>query len=80
MNIKVLFFGRVRETIKSSAEDLVVPNNSTLKTVINMIESEFAAISELPIIYSINNEYIYDLDTSLKEGDIIGFIPPISGG
>ena len=80
MNIKVLFFGRVRETIKSSAEDLVVPNNSTLKTVINMIESESSAISELSIIYSINNEYIYDLDTSLSEGDIIGFIPPISGG
>ena len=27
-----------------------------------------------------NNEYMYSLDISLNDGEIIGFIPPISGG
>ena len=80
MNIKVLFFGKVREMVGNSSKNLDVSDNYTLRELVNLINTEYSVLSELPIIYSRNNEYMYSLDISLNNGDIIGFIPPISGG
>ena len=80
MNIKVLFFGKVKEIIKKNNLDLEVSDDYTLRDLVNNINNNFSVLSELPIIYSKNNEYMYSLDVSLNNGDIIGFIPPISGG
>ena len=59
MNIKVLFFGKVREIIKKSSTNLEVSDNYTIGELVNLINNEFSVLSELPIIYSRNNEYIY---------------------
>ena len=46
----------------------------------NDINTQHPILSEISIVYSKNNEYMYSLDVSLNNGDIIGVIPPISGG
>jgi len=80
MNIKILFFGRVREIIKKNSINIEIPDDYTLTNVVNDINTQHPILSEIPIVYSKNNEYMYSLDISLNNGDTIGFIPPISGG
>ena len=80
MNIKLLFFGRARELIKNSSINLDMPDNSTLKELVNIMNDKYPVLTAISIIYSKNNEYMYSLDTIINNGDVIGFIPPISGG
>jgi len=80
MNIKVLFFGKVREIVKENSINIEIPDDYTLKNVVNNINAQHQILAEIPIVYSKNNEYMYSLDVSLNNGDTIGFIPPISGG
>jgi molybdopterin converting factor small subunit len=80
MNIKILFFGRVRELLKINNKTIEFSDNSTLNDLVNQINNEYPILSELSIIYTKNNEYMYSLDTALSDNDVIGFIPPISGG
>ena len=80
MKIKILFFGRVRELLKINSKNIEVSDNSTMKDLVNKINNEHPILSEFSIIYTKNNEYMYSLDASLSDNDVIGFIPPISGG
>ena len=80
MNIKLLFFGRARELIKNSIIHLDMPDNSSLRELVNIMNDKYPVLNEISIIYSKNNEYMYSLDTIINNGDVIGFIPPISGG
>ena len=84
MNIKILFFGKIREQINIDHKLLYINNNITLdlslNNLINIIHSEYPVLKDTKIMYSINNEYIYDKNIIVNDNDVVGFIPPISGG
>ena len=81
MDIKVLFFGKVREYIKLNEVDVKLDDSIKLKDLILKLNNNYSLLNNIPNInYSINQEYIYDYDTTLNNNDTVALIPPISGG
>ena len=85
MNIKVLYFARIKEAVNYSTEDLVLP--SDIKTV-TALKNHLALRGEVwanlfngkqIIRAAINHELVADL-TTIKAGDEVAFFPPVTGG
>ena len=54
-----------------------VPEGSTISDVLKMIHC--SKLKAKVLLCSLNGERV-DLDTTLKDGDVIGFFAPVSGG
>ena len=85
MNIKVLYFARIKDAVNYSTEDLVLPDN--IKTV-TALKNHLALRGEVwanlfngkqIIRAAINHELVADL-TTIKAGDEVAFFPPVTGG
>jgi len=85
MKVKVLFFAMTRELVGIRECDLILNNdNETMITTVTLMEELCrlypALLSILDqIVLAVNKAYITDAIT-LKDGDEIALIPPISGG
>lgn len=93
MRIRVLFFASFREAIGHRPEVTVdVPGtHETTLTVASLLDylehhlgesfaearREHQRTSQL--FFAVNQEYAHE-NTSLKEGDVVAIIPPVSGG
>ncbi len=80
--IKVLYFARLRETLNSSGETLETPTTvADLKTVLaqrgDVWKQEFTDNANL--LVSVNQD-MANTATPLKDGDEVGFFPPVTGG
>jgi molybdopterin converting factor small subunit len=92
MNIKVLFFASAREAvggltstfIKLSEEgDDSVANTTTLRSKLATLYPKLASLvlDEENITLALNEEYVpFGIVMTLKDGDTVALIPPISGG
>ena len=85
MNIKVLYFARIKEAVNYSTEDLVLSND--VKTV-TALKNHLAQRGEIwanlfngkqTIRAAINHELVADL-TAISAGDEVAFFPPVTGG
>jgi len=83
--IKILYFARFREILGIDQEQL--PLTSSQQTVA-MLMTELSARGESwaqifkgsqPILVAINQEMVKP-DSELKDGDEVGFFPPVTGG
>jgi len=81
MQIRVLFFGILKDLAGRSAEVLTLPDFATANDVLEHYRQEISRMkSVLPsIAISINQEYSRP-DAVLKSGDEIALLPPVSGG
>jgi molybdopterin synthase catalytic subunit len=81
MQIKVLFFGRLKDCVQRASDLLNLPANSSLQDVIHHYESVNPELKQFfrSIAISVNQEYAA-ADTPLKDGDEVGLLPPVSGG
>ncbi len=80
--MEVLLFGIAKDIVGQtlySLGDSVDGPNSVLELKQHMVQQfpEFGKLSSLAI--AVNSEYAAD-DVSLKQGDEIAIIPPVSGG
>lgn len=79
INIKILFFGKLKETWKTSSL-----NYQTERTTIEALYTELLhKAQEIPhkasIKVAINDEFV-TWDSLFSDGDTIAFLPPASGG
>jgi molybdopterin converting factor subunit 1 len=85
MKVKVLFFAMTRELVGIRECDLILDNdNETMITTVTLMEELCRLYPSLlsildQIVLAVNKAYITDAIT-LKDGDEIALIPPISGG
>ncbi len=85
MNIKILYFARVKEAVNYSAEELALPNDiSTITALKNYLSQRGDTWADLfdgkqTIHAAINHELVDNLAT-IKAGDEIAFFPPVTGG
>jgi MoaE-MoaD fusion protein len=81
MQIRVLFFGILKDLAGRNAEVLTLPDFATANDVLEHYRQEISRMkSALPsIAISINQEYSRP-DAVLKSGDEIALLPPVSGG
>ncbi|MFM9835929.1 MAG: molybdopterin converting factor subunit 1 [Methylophilaceae bacterium] len=85
MNIKVLYFARIKEAVNYSTEDIALPNEvSTITALKNYLAQRGEVWANLfngkqVIRAAINHELVQDLAT-IKAGDEVAFFPPVTGG
>ncbi|MEO1948096.1 MAG: molybdopterin converting factor subunit 1 [Methylophilaceae bacterium] len=85
MNIKVLYFARIKESVNYSTEDIALPID--VDTVVAL--KEFLAkrgevwadlfSGKQVVRVAINYELVDDIMV-LNEGDEVAFFPPVTGG
>jgi molybdopterin synthase sulfur carrier subunit len=81
MTITLRFFGQLKELTKTNEIEIQLKKDLNIEALQWIIGERFPNIKEHlnSVSYSVNNEYV-NKETTIKEGDIVGLLPPISGG
>lgn len=81
MQVKVLFFGVLKDIVGKPEEAIDVPTGSTLAALFGQYVQRFETLRDKrsSILFARNREFATP-ETSLAEGDEIAFLPPVSGG
>ena len=82
--VSLLLFAKARELVGSSSVSLSLPSStSTYSDLVTFILETFPILKRLggTFVLSLNENYIdQDSELSLRPGDELAVIPPISGG
>lgn len=76
MNVTVRLFAGLRERAGADAVDLELPDGARVADVLAQMDG---VIGGVPVVMAINQEYAHR-DDSLRAGDELALIPPVSGG
>ena len=81
MQVRILFFGMLKDLTGRDSDLLALPDHATLGDVFTHYEKLVPPLGKLAasIAISVNQEFAGP-DSKLKEGDEIAFLPPVSGG
>jgi len=81
MQIHVLYFGILKDLVGHAAEEIDLPENSTLADLLTHCKSRTQRLGDhLPgAALSINREFAHLTDV-LHENDEVALLPPVSGG
>jgi MoaE-MoaD fusion protein len=81
LRVKLLYFAIVREMIGHSEAIRELPEGITLNHLFDQIAAENPGLQRLrpSILFMVNQEYARP-DRTLRDGDEVAFIPPVSGG
>jgi molybdopterin converting factor subunit 1 len=81
MQVRVLFFGVLKDLAGRSSDVLSLPDQATVGDVLGHYAQRLAAKSDLlnSIAISVNQEYARREDR-LRAGDEVALLPPVSGG
>jgi len=81
VKVRVLFFAILRDLIGADERELVLASGSSAGSVWFDLVREFPSLSafERPPMIAVNESYA-DPAVALEDGDVIAFIPPVSGG
>lgn len=81
MQIRVLFFGVLKDVVGQGSELVNLPEPATLDDLVGCLRQQIPRLNaHLPsIAMSINQEYAR-LESTLKQGDEVALLPPVSGG
>jgi molybdopterin synthase catalytic subunit len=81
MQIKVLFFGQLKDVCGRSEDRLDLPAGSRLRSVFDHYAASFPKLRDMArsIVLARNQEFSGG-DTELAENDEIALLPPVSGG
>jgi len=81
MQVRVLFFGVLKDLTGRASEAITLPDQATAADVINHCARQFPSLkgSLSSIAISVNQQYA-DRKHELRAGDEVGLLPPVSGG
>ncbi|HZR56774.1 MAG TPA: molybdenum cofactor biosynthesis protein MoaE [Terriglobales bacterium] len=81
MQVRILFFGVLKDLAGQATDSLSLPSDATLREVFTHYERRIPLLIGLKasIAMSVNQEYA-TLEAKLKDGDEIALLPPVSGG
>jgi molybdopterin synthase catalytic subunit len=81
MQVRILFFGMLKDLAGRGSDSLSLPDPATLADVLNHYCESIPRLREMAasLAISVNQEYARP-DTKLKSGDEIALLPPVSGG
>ena len=81
MRVRVLFFGILKDMVGKPEDVMDLPEGATVRELLARYESQVprlkASLSSLAL--AVNQQY-RGADTTLREGDEVAFLPPVSGG
>jgi MoaE-MoaD fusion protein len=81
MQVRVLFFGVLKDLAGQRSDSLNLPEHATLRDVLAHYQKTIASFGNLgaSLAMSVNQEYAAP-DTKLCAGDEVALLPPVSGG
>ena len=81
MQVRVLFFGVLKDLVGRASESLNLPDNATLADVLRHYESRVPRLKDMldSLALAVNQEYA-EPDVPLQSGDEVALLPPVSGG
>ena len=80
MEIQVKFFGVLRDCAGAQNQKIRVPAGSTALETYRFVLGTFAEKRPLPkILFAVNQEFV-KASRTLRDGDELALIPPMSGG
>src|SRR5579863_745510 len=81
MQIRVLFFGMLKDLAGRASDSLDLPDHSTLRDLLTHYQRQIPGLNRISasLAMSINQEYAPP-DSQLKSGDEVALLPPVSGG
>ncbi len=81
MQVRILFFGILKDIAGRGSDSLVLPEGATLADLVAHYTERVPQLRDLApsIAMSINQEYAAP-ESKLKSGDEIALLPPVSGG
>lgn len=85
MNIKVLYFARIKEAVNYSTEEINLPDDvltiTALKNYLSLRGDTWADLfnGKQTVRAAINHELVDNL-AAIKPGDEVAFFPPVTGG
>jgi sulfur-carrier protein len=85
MNIKVLYFARIKEAVNYSTEEIVLPEGVTTVTALKnhlALRGETWAnlFSGKQLVRAAINHALVDDLAPINAGDEVAFFPPVTGG
>jgi MoaE-MoaD fusion protein len=81
MQVRVLFFGILRDLAGQADDSLTLPEHATLSDVLSHYQSRIPSLTKLSssLALSINQHYASP-EATLHPGDEVALLPPVSGG
>ena len=81
MQVKVLFFGQLKEVVGAPEEQVELPEGASVADLFARYQQRFPRLEEFrpSIAVAVNQEYT-DSTAALRMGDEVAFLPPVSGG
>ncbi|KAK3254704.1 molybdopterin synthase sulfur carrier subunit [Cymbomonas tetramitiformis] len=81
MKVQVMFFASAREVAGVSNVELQLDEGTDTQILLRTLVSQYPTLNEIlpTIVIALNEEYL-EGTSSLKDGDCVALIPPISGG
>ena len=79
MQVRVLYFGVLREALHAQSEPLEIAEKATVAHVLNVYKERMPAFGWDAIAVAVNQEYAKTSDV-LHDGDEVALLPPVSGG
>jgi molybdopterin synthase catalytic subunit/molybdopterin converting factor small subunit len=79
MQVRVLPFGILKDSLGPSAAAIELPEGATVAQLLNQLAERHPAPPLRGIAVSVNAEYA-PANQTLREGDEVGLLPPVSGG
>jgi molybdopterin synthase catalytic subunit len=81
MQVRVLFFGALKELVKEDSEVVFLPERASVENLLEHYRQERPTLKEWlkSIAVSVNHEYAAQ-SRELSDGDEVGLLPPVSGG
>jgi sulfur-carrier protein len=85
MNIKILYFARIKEAVNYSTEEIELPSDiatvTALKNYLSQRGENWANLfnGKQVVRAAINHNLVDDL-AAIKAGDEVAFFPPVTGG
>lgn len=81
MQVRVLFFGMLRDLAGRSSDSLDLPERATLRDLLAHYQAQIPRLRQIAdsLAMSINQEYAAP-ESCLESGDEVALLPPVSGG
>jgi len=80
VELKLLFFGVSRDQTNKDEENLVIEGELTAGELKSILKDKYPKLEDIQSFAIAVNESYADDSLTLKEGDTIAIIPPVSGG
>ena len=79
INIKIIFFARLREAIELDEEIIMLPKGALPSDAQKLLNEKYDLNIDTNLKVAINDQFS-DWDKELSDGDRLVFIPPVTGG